>query len=806
MEQFLRDVRYGCRMFVKNPGVTLSAVIAFALGIGSTTTMFSITHGLLRDMPFDEPERLVYLSIDQLAGSRFDEHLLSVHEITEWRELQSTLVGLGGFRDADFNLSGTEGRPERVNGARVTANAFDILRENPILGRKFLAEEELPGAEPVVLLGHSIWATRYDADPDILGQTVRLNGVSRTVVGVMPEGFRFPYEEDIWIPIELDQTAVVRGEGRNIYGLGRLRDGASLEEARVEFAGLARRLELAYPDIYDGISMRVINYKEHIVDSEAVIIMNVMLGVVSFVLLIACANVANLLLARAASRSREIAVRTALGASRARVIGQLLAEALAVSTVGGIVGLGLTYVGVTMFNNALTGQIPFFWMVVSIDPAVLIFAFLLVLAASVFAGTAPALKATGVNVNEVLKDETRGVAGLRLGRISRFLVVGEVALSCGLLTVSALMVKGVMLQASSGYSFATDNVLAGQVTLQPEEYPETSHREAYYRELVANVEGRPGVSGAAVSSGFPGLRAYRWRVQVEGTEDAEMQNLPFTRWATVSPEFFQTLGANIIEGRGFTWSDNVESQPVAIVNQRFANRFFPNESPLGRQIRVGLADEMEEWRTIVGVAPDLAMNGGDEEYSDGFYVPVAQRVRRGMVLIVSGPGDPLTLAPLVREVAAGIDPHTPIYQLNSLERTIALEDAPERVFGVLFLVFGLAALLLATVGLYGVMAFSIRRRTREIGIRVALGAVSKRILWLTLKGGLAQLFVGLVIGVCLAAVLAPAMSDMLFAAEPWDWTIYVVVVLCLSATGVAASVIPAARATRVNPMDTLRYE
>jgi predicted permease len=805
MHHLWKDLRLSLRLFARNPGLASFAALAIALGIGSTTTMFSICHGLLRDLPFDQAERLVYLTRDRPAESQFALELTD-REIAEWREQQTTLDGLAGFAVSGLNVSGPEGRPERVLGARVTANAFEFLRVGPTIGRAFLNAEETVGSQPVIILGHALWINRYGGDPGIVGRTIRVNGRQHTVVGVMPEGFRFPYEQDAWIPLELDPASVEGGEDRYIHGFGRLRDGVSLDEARAEFATLAGRLELAYPDLYRGVSTRVIAFKEHIVDRDDAILMSVAVAVVFFVLLVACANVANLLLARAAVRSREVAVRSALGASRIRLVGQMLAEALVISALGGMLGVGLAQLGVLCFNAALADVIPFFWMVVRIDPTVLAFSLGLVLLATVMAGTGPALKATGVSVNEVLKDASRGSSSLRLSRISRTLVVGEVALSCALLTVAGLMAKGVLVHTAGDLDFATEDVFTARVGLRSEDYPEQSDYEAFYDEQLARLEGLPGVRSAAIASTLPGLNAFRGRIEMEGATYKRDQDMPPARLAVVSPGYFHTLGVGLIEGRGFSSSDDAGAQPVAIVNQRFANRFFPGESPLGQRIRYELLGLQSDWVTVVGVAPNLGMRGRVEEGSEGIYVPYPQHPRRYMSILLRAEGDVMALTPAVRAEVAAMDPNLPIYEVSSLSRRISEDTIPERTFATLFVIFGLTGLLLAAVGLYGVLAFAVRRRTREIGIRMALGADANSVLWLSWKGGLAQVLIGLGLGIALTAIVSPAMGELLFYTSPWDWTVYSLIALVLAVTGSVASVVPAARATRVDPMDTLRYE
>jgi predicted permease len=805
MKHLWRHLRYSLRVFTRQPGLTAFAAVAFALGIGCTATMFSITHGLLRGIPFERADRLAYVTRYEPAEARRNLQL-TVHEIVDWRPQTSTLEALGGFDDREMDVSGPGERPERIQGALVTANAFDLLRVQPFMGRGFLETEVRPGAGPVAIIGHSLWIRRYAGDPGIIGQAIRVNGTPTTVVGIMPEGFRFPYMQDIWTPLVLDPSSSERGAGRSVHAFGRLLDGVTFDEANAEYASLFRQLEQAYPDAYPQQRVRVIPFKEHIVEKEDARVFLALLVVVGLVLLVACANVANLLLARAATRSQEMAVRTALGASRRTVVGQLLIEALVIAFVGGVLSVGLIQLGITFFNAALADEIPFFWMQVRFDPTVLLFTFALVLAASVIAGIGPALKATGANVNEVLKDASRGASSLRLGRTSRALVVAEVALSYGLLVVAGLMVKGAIKHTESDVRFATQDVFTARVRPRSTEYPKQADLGRFYGELLPQLEGQAGVRKASIVSNLPGHRAWLMRCQLEREAYARDQDIPRTRVAAISDGFFDVLGAGMIEGRGFDAGDDAESQPVAIVNQRYAERFFPGESPLGRRIRIGDLDTERPWRTIVGVAPNLAMNARLERGADGLYIPAAQQPMRTMFILLRAHGDAAALMPAARAGLAAVDPDLPIYQVSTLAAEIERETIAQHTFATLFVSFGAAALFLAGLGLYGVLAFAVRRRTKEIGIRIALGADSGNIVWLTMRSSLVQMIVGFGLGIGIAAMLSPVVRELLFDANPWDWTVYVGIGAALSLTAIAASAAPTARALRVDPMETLRYE
>jgi putative ABC transport system permease protein len=811
-ERILQEFGHGTRFVVRSPGLALFAVAAMGLGIGATATMFSTSHGLLRDLPYVEPDRLVYVGWERI-GEPNDDVELTVSELAEWRESQSTLEALAAARVQTMDLAGTEGPPERISGAQVTADAFEAVRVQPTWGRSFLPEEEVVGGPDVVLLSHGLWTRRYGADPQLLGRTIRVNGTERTVVGIMPEGFRFPEVEDVWIPLQVDAAGEEPGEGvRRFRAFGRLREGVALEEARAEFETLARRFEQANPEAYQGYASRLIRYYEYFVGLDAIIIMNTLLLIASFVLLIACASVANLFLARAAGRSRDLAVRSAMGASRGRIIGQLLSETMVISVMGGVLGAGIAYVGGALVQRSLAAQLPFYWMDTRADGTVLVFVGLLVLLAGVLAGIFPALKVSGIGVSEVLKDGDRASSFLRLGRLSRMLVVAEVTLSFGLLATAGMMGKGPLLWNQSNPGFDSSRMFSGEVSLRPEQYPGAEDWTRFYQELLPRLETVPGVRAATLSSSLPGLQASTWRFHERGVVYDRTVDLPLTRVSTVAPHFFRTLDVEAVEGRLFDDGDNADGDPVVIINRSFADRFFPDESPLGLQIlpRGQMfprdLDDQGTWVTVVGVVPDLRMNGPRQERPEGIYLPLPQRPQSYMNILLQSSADPEDLIPLVRASVAGLDPDLPLNLPRTLQVSLAEEMRAEVVLVSLLAVSGSIALLLASVGLFGVLAFAVRRRTREIGIRMALGAEVRSVLWQTLQSGLTQVTMGLVGGALLALTLSSLVRDLFFAEKMMDWGVYGVVSALMLGTGIAASLIPAARATRVNPVEALRQD
>lgn len=809
MESLLSDLKYSFRMLVKSPAYSAISVLALTLGIGLTTTMFSIVYGALyRGLPFDEPGRILHLERNNLEEG-IESMEVTHHDYLDWRAQQSSFEDLAAFYMGTVNLSGSEGRAERYSGGFMTANAFDVLRARPFLGRTFHEGEDRPHAPLVVLLGYAVWRDRYGGDPDVVGGTIRANSETATIIGVMPEGFAFPLNQGLWLPMRQDAGALPRGQGLTLEVFGRLKPGVTRDQAAAELATIARRLEQEYPATNQGVGSVVKPYTEEFIGEEPARLLYTMLAAVLLVLVIACANVANLLLARATVRSKEVAIRTALGASRFRVVRQFLSETLLLSLAGGVVGVALAWVGVRIFNGAIVDTQPPFWIDIKIDPVAIAFVLALALVATVLSGILPALRASGANFNEILKDESRGTSSLRLGTLTRGLVVLEIALSCGLLVGAGLMIKSVVQLRNIDFGFTTDDVLTARVGLFEVAYPDTTSRLQFFDRLRTRLATIPGVRGAALTSDLPGTWAGRTSFAMEGAAYASDREYPQAQLAVVSAKFFETFGAEVRQGRDFGPQDVAGSLPVAIVNESFVRRFLPNEDPIGRRIRAGRSDSEEPWLTIVGVSPDMRMDGvgnQDENTPHGFYVPLAQGDARFMSLALRAQGDPMALVPVVRDNVFAMDRDLPLYWVDTLTGVIEGNTWFYRVFGTLFMIFGFTALFLGGVGLYGVMAFSVSRRTQEVGVRMALGAQERDVLRMVMRQGLLQLGVGLFLGLALAAGLSHLLQIILFEVQPRDPVIFVTIALVLLGIGMLASYIPARRATRVDPVAALRYE
>jgi predicted permease len=794
-------------MLLKTPGNTAVSVIALALGIGLTTTMFSITYGALhRGLPFEEPHRIMHLERNNLSED-IESMEVTMHDFQDWRAQQTSFEDIASFYTGTANLSGIDGRPERFNGAFMTAGGFEMLRVRPVIGRTFGDADDEPGAQQTVILGYTLWQSRFDGDREVIGRTVRMNGEVTTVIGVMPEGFLFPMSHELWLPHRQDVVQIERGDGLTLEVFGRLKDGVSKDQAAAELATIARRLEMEYPETNEGVGTVIKPYTEEYIGEEPARMLYTMLAAVFLVLIIACVNVANLLLARVSVRSKEMAIRSALGASRFRIVLQFLSETFTLAVVGAAAGLAIAWIGVRLFNNAIAPTDPPFWIDIRIDSVALLFAIGLALVAAVMAGILPALKASGAKVNEILKDESRGTSSLRMGKLSKGLVVAEIAMSCGLLVGAGLMVKSIVQLRNVDFGFATEDVLTARVGLFEGDYPDTTSRLQFFDELVARLDAQPAVAKASLSSSLPGTWAGRSRFAVEGETYEADRDYPLTRRVMVTPGHFETFGVGILQGRDFGTQDIRDNLPVAIVNEPFAERYFPGESPIGRRIRLGDSETEEPWLTIVGVARDMYLGSVDNEDPEGIYVPLAQNDARFLsISLRAAGGSAMTLAPTVRDEVIGIDSDLPLYWVNTLASVIAENTWFYRVFGVLFMVFGVVALFLGAVGLYGVMAFSVSRRTQELGVRMALGAQAGDVMKLVMRQGLVQLGIGLFVGLGIAALLSRGLEIVLFDVEPWDPVIFFLISLVLFAAGMLATYLPARRATLVDPVQALRYE
>ncbi|HSM59740.1 MAG TPA: ABC transporter permease [Longimicrobiales bacterium] len=804
------DLRFGMRMLLKTPGLSAVAVLTIALGVGLTTHAYSALDGtVLRGLPVPDQERLMNVTerIDRLdvTTSR-----VPIADLVDLRERQTPFEELAAYAQLSVNLAGEEAPPERIAGALVSANALSVLGVQPLMGRVFVAGEDAPDATPRIVLSYPLWQNRFGADRDIVGRTVRANGQAAEVVGVMPEGFHFPFREAAWMPLRLDPDTEVR-RAAFVDVFGRLREGVSREAALASLEGVARDLERIHPEENEGVRFEIRHFAERFMPPQITSVMFLMLAATFGVLLIACANVANILLARASVRGREVAVRIALGASRLRVMRQLLGESFVLAVVGGALGVLFAYLGMEAFNAAIADIERPYWIDTRVDGRALAFAVGVTLLASLAAGTLPALRASGMGLGEALRDETRGSTSGRLSGLSTALVVGEVAVSCGLLVAAGLMIKSVVNVASLDPGFDPERVLTGRVALDESGYATAEERRALFEALEERLEAEPGVATAVLATALPALGGSEWAVTVEGRTYPTDRDVPVTYGAVVTRGFFETMGVELVRGRDFEHAEVWDaSEPVAIVNESFARRIVGDADPIGARVRLGRSSSTYPWMRIVGVSPDLHVGGGVGGIGDDLlppqylYLTPAVLPRQAMVAAVRTEGPPASLAPRLRAIVSELDPNLPVDALRTMPDAIRSSTWAFGFFGSLFTIFGLAALFMAAVGLYGVMAFSVAQRRQEMGVRMALGARPADIRGMVLGRGVRQLAAGTVVGLALGLLIAKPLSFVTYGVTLADPFLYAFIVATLGSAGLVACLVPARAATRADPVAAMR--
>ncbi|MEN3339792.1 MAG: putative transport system permease protein [Acidobacteriota bacterium] len=809
MHQLFSDVRSGVRMLVKYPTLSIVAVLTLGLGIGLSTTVFCVVNGgMFKGLPFPDPDRIVAV-VSTNGAQNQPGRAISVQDFAVWEQRQTSFEKMGAYGFAAMNLSNDEGRPERYSGGQLTVSAFETLRVEPVLGRGFRAGDDRPGAEPVVLLSYALWRDRFGASPALLGRTIRASGVERTVIGVMPETFAFPIREALWTPLSIDPLATQRGQGPDTLVIARLKPGVSLEQARAQAKTISGQLEREFPATNRGVGSDVLPYARTVLGPEVYGLLYTMLGAGIGVLLIACVNVSNLLVARASLRRREVAVRMALGAGRGRVVRQHLTEVLVLATAGGAIGVLLSIFGMRWFTQALSVNPPPFWIRFDLDYRVMLFVTGLVVLASLFAGALPAMHAVRVSAGTVLKDDSRSATSASLGRFSSVLVVAELAVSCGLLIAAGLMIKSVVQLKNVKMPFGIEHVLTARVDLPRTTYPDSAASIRFFEQLLPRLRALPDVDGATLSDGLPAAGNGSIAVQIEGKAYPSVSDYPLAREGIVTAGYFETFRAQVLRGREFSTSDTAGSQPVAIVNESFARTHFPGTDPIGHQMKRIRPGAKEPWLTIVGVVPDLIMEGiGNNNASPvGYYIPIAQSdVANGVRIAVRTRSDPATMTSFMRSAVTSLDPELAIYEVETMARVIERQTWFYTVFGTFFMTFGICALFLAAAGLYGVMSFAVTQRTREMGVRVALGAQGRQLILLIMRKSVLQLVVGLSLGLALALLASGALQPVLYHVNPRDSMVFASVVMTLATASVIASFLPARRVTRIDPVIALANE
>ena len=810
MNTLWQDIRYGVRMLVNKPGVAILAVIALALGIGASTAIFSVVNTvLLRALPYPNSDRLVMIWEQNRPRSR-DRNVISPANFFDWREQNKVFEDMSAFYGSSYNLTGL-GNPEEVTGMAASTNLFDVLGSHAILGRTFTQDDGVTGKDNVAVLTYGFWQKHFGGDRGVVGKTFALDGVPMTVVGVMPEGFDFFVKEnsnikknpEFWLPIAFTQNSRVRG-GRSLSAIGALKPGVTIEQARAEMNALGARLEQQYPDFNKGWGVNLVPLHTQFSGDLKPALM-ILLIAVGFVLLIACANVANLLMARSVARQKEFAIRTALGAGRLRLLRQLLTESVLLALAGCAIGLLVARWGMDALL-AISPRDLLSFTSVTIDKRVLGFALALSVLTSLIFGLLPALEASRPNTNESLKEGGRGTTGGRAHRVLNWFVVAQVALSLMLLIGSGLMIKSLMRLQAVDPGFDPNNLQTVSVTLPRAKNREPPRRIEFFQQLLARVRQLPGVRAASAASAppFMGLGAATG-FDIEGQPVLPSAQKATTEVRVVDQDYFKTMGIPLLKGRTFTDREETQESRVVIISDGLARQYFPNESPLGKRITISMKEQNDPCE-IIGVVGDVKMKGLDIATRPMVYWPHAELPYLRMTLLVRTNGSTAGIAgSLEREVRA-LDKDQPISDVRTMNEWLADSIARARFATFLLGIFAIVALVLASLGIYGVMAYSVTQRTNEIGIRMALGATRGDVVLLVLKRGLLLAVSGVAIGLIGSVGLTRLLAGLLFGVSVTDPAIFGLVPILLFAIALLAVYLPARRATRVDPLVALRYE
>jgi predicted permease len=810
----LKDLKFALHLIVKDRWYSAVAIVALALGIGLNATVFTLVNAvLLRGLPYKDSDKLYMLSSQRQQGGRSS---VSPFDMEDWRSQARSFTGIAAFSGTGGNISDDRAAPQAVRATRLTPNAFSLLGQQPMFGRDFAPGDDAPGAERVVLLGYALWKNRYGDDRTIIGKALRIDGKPATIIGVMPEGMMFPSNSEMWIPH-------VRGpedkrSSRYLQVFGRLRDDATRAQAQTELNGIAARLAAAYPDTNKDYSrVTVETFNERFNGGQIRTVMLAMMGAVSFVLLIACANVANLLLSRSVHRSREIAVRIALGATRWRVVRQLLIESICLGVMGGALGLGLAVMGVRLFDRAVAGSGKPYWVIFTFDATVFTFLAAICVLTGIIFGLAPALQVTKTNVNDVLKEGGRGNAGgVRARWLTGTMVVLELALTLVLLVGAGLMIRSFMKLYTLDLGIKTENLLSIGLGLSNTKYPNADARRVFYDNFAPRLASISGVQSVAFTTSVPPFGSGSREYELEGGPvRGPEEQAPRVSTVVISPAFFETVGVQLRRGRIFTENDGNAGAETVIINERFAAEVFKNDDPIGRRLRFVQAPPAAGqpappapvWRTVVGVSPTIRhANSQDAEPTNVVYIPARQEAPGFTNVLIRTALPPGSLMSAVRDQMRSVDPDQPVQNVQTMAQLLDRQMWPYRVFGSLFAIFATIALVMSAVGLYAVMAYSVTQRKTEIGVRMALGANDRDVRWLILRRGLWQMGLGLVLGLAGAFGLSRVLRTLLVQVTPTDPLTFTVITVLLTGVAVAACLIPARRASRVDPLVALRAE
>ncbi len=811
MQTLLQDLRHGARMLLKNPGFTLIAVVTLTLGIGANTAVFSVVNAvLLRPLPYPQPERLVYVWEGKQSDPKAEDSL-SPHNFTDIHDRNQSFDSYFAFNNTSFTLT-ADNQPEALAGVQVSADFARVIGLAPQLGRMFTAEEDLPGKEHVALISDGLWKRRFGASQQIIGQSIQFNGEPYTIIGVMPPDLNFPGRStEVWTPLALDLAKSSRGTSF-LQGAARLKPGITAAQAQADLENIAEQLKKEFPGFNPLFTLKVEPMREHLFGNLERPLM-ILLGAVLLVLLIACVNVANLVLGRATGRWKELAVRNALGASRWSLMRLLLSESLLLAVIGGAAGLLLASYGV----DALVAINPAAVLTrekVTIDASVIVFTFVISLLTGALFGLIPAWQATKMDVYQALRENSRSATGAkRLKVIRSALVVAEISLSLVLLIGAGLLIKSLWNVIQINPGFRADNVATCRIDLPRARYPQDWQQVDFFRRTLEQTHSIPGVESAGLGTSLPfsGSRGNSSFSIDEHPMSRDDPNAPGADRHQVAPGYFQAMGIPLRAGRDFTDADDISHPGVVVINEAAAVLFFPDEDPIGKHLTIGMGQEVKLYgkpvsREIIGIVGNVKHEALTDEYQPEMYIPAYQLPALGMNLIVRGHASTESLVSGMRGAVQSIDQYQPIRRPQLLQSAIAGSVAPQRFVTTLLLLFAGLALVLAVVGIYGVMSYSVSQRTQEIGIRIALGAQSSDVLNLVVRQGLVLALIGVAIGLGAAAGLTRLMSSLLYGVSATDPLTFVVLSIVLTGVALGACLVPARRAIKVDPMVALRYE
>lgn len=799
MDSLVKDIRYGMRSLLKHRGLTVLAIITLALGIGANTAMFSVINTvLLRPLPYAEPDRLVWMNE---SGPEVASRWLSYPNFVDWRERSQSFESMSTFRGWSVTLTGTD-QPVNINARMVAADYFKVMRVTPVLGRAFTADDDRPGASPVTILSHGFWQKQFASDPNIVGKTITLDDRPYTVIGVMPQTFAHQGPPPLWLTVGPQdwKQRDVRIAGNVI---ARLRPGVTIAQARAEINGIAQQLAREHPVANAGADrVNVVSLQESVTGNVAPALL-ILFGAVGLVLLIACANVANLLLARAATRRKEFAVRAALGATRARIMRQLLIESLLLSLAGGVFGLLLASWSTALLSRVAHETIPRLDGL-HVSCQVLGFNLLVSVLSGLAFGLAPAWRFSKAELQETLKDSGATASEREGKKLRGALVIAEVALSVALLAGAGLLIKSMLRLSNSNVGFEPHNVLKMDLKVSRNRYRGQGEMARLLQQILDRVQVQPGVESAALSAELPGFGS-GWTNDIfpEGQPPLQKDELINVDWGIVSADYFKTMRIPIVKGRTFTRDEDQQGKPVVLVDENLARRFWPNEEAVGKHIKY----DSPAWHEVIGVVKEVKIYGSETRPLIKIYTPMGRAAQRNPVLSVRATNsDPQNLVAGITNEIHALDKDLPVTEVATLEDVLAREVSPKRFNTGLLSIFAALALLLAAIGVYGVTSYTVAQRTHEVGIRMAIGAQRGDVLKLFMGEGLKLVLAGIAIGLAGAFALTRLLASLLFGVSTTDATTFVLVAIALLFVALLACYIPARRATKVDPLVALRYE